>query len=281
MTRRRSTPRRGALVALALALLVAGCGTEGDDVATDAPSAAPTTSSAPEPAPDEAEAPRASPRWEPVATFTGTAPTETPAFTIAADSLQWRVRWRCDTATLLVTSTPPPRRGDPIVDGACPGKGEGFAIHTGEITLGIEATGPWEAIVEVQVDSPLDEPPLPEMASATVLAQGEFYEVENPGRGVATLYDLGEGRRVLRLEDFETVATADLFVWLSEAVEPQTSKEAVDAERVELGPIKSTLGNQNYEIPREVATEDIRSIVIWCEPIRIVYTAAALTGEAQ
>jgi hypothetical protein len=115
------------------------------------------------------------------------------------------------------------------------------------------------------------------MASAPVLAEGEFYEIDNPGTGRAVVYGLADGRRVLRLEDFETVATADLFVWLSQAVDPQTSEDTVSAEYVDLGPLKSTLGNQNYEIPAEVATEDIRSIVIWCEPVRIAYTAAALT----
>ncbi|MBA2438335.1 MAG: DM13 domain-containing protein [Acidimicrobiia bacterium] len=277
MTKRRLRPNRRGAVAFVLVLVAAGCGGASDDVATDRPSTTTTSSPSPEVVPDEASRPRASPRWEPVATFTGDAATETPAFTILDDALQWRVRWRCDTGTLQVTSTPPPRRGDPIVEGACPGEGEGFAIHTGEIALNIEAGGPWEATVEQQIDTPLDEPPLPEMASAPVLAEGEFYEIDNPGTGRAVVYGLADGRRVLRLEDFETVATADLFVWLSQAVDPQTSEDTVSAEYVDLGPLKSTLGNQNYEIPAEVATEDIRSIVIWCEPVRIAYTAAALT----
>ena len=267
-------------MALAVVLVAAGCGPASTDLATDEPPTTAAPSPPPEAVPADAPGPRASPRWEPVATFTGEAATQTPAFTIAADALQWRVRWRCETGTLQVTSTPPPRRGDPIVDGACPGSSEGFAIHTGKITLGVDAAGPWEAIVEQQVDTPLDEPPLPGMASASVLARGEFYEIENPGSGVATVFGLADGRRVLRLEDFETVATVDLFVWLSEAVDPRTSEDTVNAEYVDLGPIKSTLGNQNYEIPADVATGDIRSIVIWCEPVRIAYTAAALTGPA-
>jgi hypothetical protein len=118
-------------LALVLVLVAAGCSTVSDDLVADRPPTSSTSSPPAETAPDEAERPRASPRWEPVATFTGDTATETPAFTIAADSLQWRVCWRCATGTLQVTSTPPPRRGDPIVDGACPGEGEGFAIHTG------------------------------------------------------------------------------------------------------------------------------------------------------
>ncbi len=40
--------------------------------------------------------------------------------------------------------------------------------------------------------------------------------------------------------------------------------------------LKSTLGDQNYLLPRNVDIENVRSIVIWCEPVSIVYTAASL-----
>lgn len=263
------------VLVLVSVLLGGGCRTGTDDLTAVRPTTLPSESSAP--APPAAERPRSSPRWEPVTTFSGETSTDTAPFTIATDALQWRVRWRCDAGTLQVTSTPPPRRGDPIVDHACPGEGEGYAIHTGQITLQIRAIGRWEATVEQQIDTPLDELPLAGMESAPVLAQGQFYEIENPGSGRAVIYALADGRRILRLEDFETVATTDLFVWLSEAVDPQTSEDAVSAEYVNVGPLKATLGNQNYEIPADVATEGIRSIIIWCEPVRIAYTAAALT----
>lgn len=263
------------VLVLVSVLLGVGCRTGTDDLAAVRPTMSPSVSS--EPAAPAVERPRSSPRWEPVTTFSGEASTDTAPFTIAIDALQWRVRWRCDSGTLQVSSTPPPRRGEPIVDHACPGEGEGYAIHTGQITLQIQAIGPWEATIEQQIDTPLDELPLPGMESAPVLAQGQFYEIENPGSGTAVIYALADGRRILRLEDFETVATTDLFVWLSEAVDPRTSEDAASAGYVNVGPLKSTLGNQNYEIPADVATDGLRSIIIWCEPVRMAYTAAALT----
>jgi hypothetical protein len=36
------------------------------------------------------------------------------------------------------------------------------------------------------------------------------------------------------------------------------------------------VGNQNYEVPPDVPTERIRSIVIWCEPVSVAYIAAPL-----
>ena len=40
--------------------------------------------------------------------------------------------------------------------------------------------------------------------------------------------------------------------------------------------LKSTIGDQNYLIPAAVDASEIRSIVIWCVPVRIAYTAASL-----
>jgi hypothetical protein len=56
----------------------------------------------------------------------------------------------------------------------------------------------------------------------------------------------------------------------------KTSKEAVSAEYWELRNLKSTVGNQNYDIPENVPLERVNSVVIWCQPVAIAYGAAAL-----
>jgi hypothetical protein len=45
---------------------------------------------------------------------------------------------------------------------------------------------------------------------------------------------------------------------------------------VQIASLKSTLGSQNYVLPASVDEGSIRSIVIWCEPVRIAYAAATL-----
>lgn len=111
----------------------------------------------------------------------------------------------------------------------------------------------------------------------SVVAKGEFYNMEKTGKGSARLYALGDGRRILRFDDFEVTNNTDLFVWLSEAERPQTSAEAVNTPKVDIGNLKSTIGNQNYEVPADLPTERIRSVVIWCEPVAVAYAAAPLT----
>lgn len=219
---------------------------------------------------------RAAPRWEQVATMTGSGSMETAPFAIATGALQWRLNWRCESGSLGMTTMPPPDKVEAMVDASCPGQGESFSIQTGELRLDVVADGPWDVTVEQQVETPIDEPPLPEMAGAQVLAEAPFYEIDEPVEGTVTLYQLPDGNRALRFEGFETFLNTDLVVRLSEAPAPQNSAEAFEAPYVEIAALKSTMGPQNYLVPPELPTERIRSVVIWCPPVSNAYAAATL-----
>lgn len=258
-----------------VSLVLAGCGGGSDDDAgarspattTVAPPAGPTTT---------AGGPRSAARWETVSTFNGSGAFQTPEFSILPNAIQWRVRVTCAAGTLRIESNPPPRRPGPVVNATCPKEDVGYSIVTGPVRMQIEATGTWRAVVDQQVDTPLDEPPLAGMTPDRVIAEGSFYKVEVRGEGTAKLYRLADGRRILRFEGFQTGENTDLFVWVSETAKPTTSEEAVTTPHVELTNLKSTIGNQNYEIPASIPTEKIKSVVIWCQPVQIAYAAAAL-----
>lgn len=163
-----------------------------------------------------------------------------------------------------------------MVDAACPGEAIGYSIVSGSVRLKVEATGPWELVVDQQIDIPLREPPLEGMASAPVLARGEFYNVEMEGKGTATLYRMPEGRLAVRFEDFQVSNNTDLFLWVSAAAEPRTSADAVSSEHIVVGNLRSTLGSQNYVLPADITPDRARSLVIWCQPVSVAYIAAAL-----
>jgi len=262
---------------LILALSFAGCGGGGggDTAATPQP---PSTLSTPTTPTSQSTGPRSAARWETVTTFNGSGAFQSPEFQILPGAIQWRVRFTCTTGTLRITSNPPPRRPGPVVDAACPKEDTGYSIVTGPVRVSIEAAGEWKAVVDQQVDIPLDEPLLPAMTPDRVIASGSFYKVEVRGEGTAKLYRLADGRRFLRFEGFVTGENTDLFVWLSEVAKPENSKDAVTNRYVEIGNLKSTVGSQNYEIPASVPTDKIRSIVIWCQPVAIAYAAAALAA---
>lgn len=258
-----------------VAMLLGACSDGGGDSTTASTTAPASTTVA---AAGTAPVSRSAPRWETVTTLAGSGRAQTARFDILDAAIQWRVRWTCEAGSLRITSDPPPRKARPVAEGACPAEGEGYAIHTGAIRLTVDTPGPWVAVVDQQIDMPLVEQPLDGMAPETMIAEGDFGPVEMEGKGTARLYELADGRRIVRFEeDFEVSANTDLFVWLSEAESPTTSKEAVDSPYVELGNLKSTLGSQNYVVPADVATDKVRSVVIWCEPVAIVYAVAPLT----
>lgn len=266
--------RRTVLAVVVLGLLLAGCG-GGSDGDTNA--GGPATTAATAGGTDTTVAgPRSAARWETVSTFNGTGAFTTPEFTILPNAIQWRVRVTCTTGTLRIESNPPPRRPGPVLDATCPKEETGYSIVTGPVRMQIQASGGWKAVVDQQVDTPLDEPLLPGMTPDRVIAQGSFYRVEVRGEGTAKLYRLPDGKRILRFENFTTGENTDLFVWLSEVAKPTTSEQAIRSPHVEITNLKSTIGNQNYEIPASISTEKIKSIVIWCQPVQIAYAAVAL-----
>ena len=263
-------------LAVAAALAVAGCG---DDEGSKAGASGDPFKEVSRQPSLTRTARRAAPRWERVGSFDGTAALALPV-EIHARAIQWRARWRCSTGNLALTVEPDPRTDAERSGGRCPGKGEATWVQTGKQQLRVRGGGRWSVVVEQQVDTPLHEPVLPAMrASGTrVLRSGSFYSVERKGSGRARLYRLADGRGAVRLEPFRTSSNTDLYVWLSTASRPKTTKQVVAARRLgPLIPLKSTIGEQNYLLPRSVDPRRVRSIVIWCVPIQIVYTVAGLS----
>ena len=114
------------------------------------------------------------------------------------------------------------------------------------------------------------------MTDRSRLASGAFSGIEQDGRGTATVFELPGGGWALRLDPFFVTPNDDLFVWASEAEAPRTSADALFTPHVQLDPLKATAGSQNYVLPPTLPLERVRSIVIWCEPVRTAYAAAAL-----
>ncbi len=147
--------RRTVLALVLLSLLLAGCGAESGGGAS--PSTPQTTVAAAGPTTTAGGA-RSAARWETVSTFNGSGAFTTPEFTILPTAIQWRVRITCTTGTLRINSAPPPRRPGAVIETTCPKEDTGYSIVTGPVRMQIEATGAWKAVVDQQVDTPLDEP---------------------------------------------------------------------------------------------------------------------------
>jgi Electron transfer DM13 len=100
----------------------------------------------------------------------------------------------------------------------------------------------------------------------------------HPTSGRASIYDLGDGKRELRLTDFATSNGPDVHVVLAQSTDQSLSNTFVKGEldRVELGLLKANQGNQNYDLPASVDLGKYDSVVIYCLRFHAIFGVAKL-----
>lgn len=111
------------------------------------------------------------------------------------------------------------------------------------------------------------------------VASGQFIDADaiHKGSGRATLYRLGDGRHLLRFEDFRTTNGPALVVYLAKHPAPTQASHVEDGGYISLGKLKGNVGNQNYLIPEETDVTEYNSVVIWCELFGVLFSPAALS----
>lgn len=116
-------------------------------------------------------------------------------------------------------------------------------------------------------------------AEMSLLAQGTFYDLFHVGGGQAVVYQLADGTRILRLQDFEVDNGPELHVYLFPN-DPVSTSIGVDIPgSFDLGHLKGNIGDQNYEIPADLDLAQFKSVVIWCQPFKVTFIAAPLTVQ--
>jgi hypothetical protein len=113
-------------------------------------------------------------------------------------------------------------------------------------------------------------------AAPTTLAMGSFHSNAHDTRGTATVIDLGDGRRVLRLTNFATSNGPDVRIYLVAAADVQDDATVKTAGFVELGPMKGNIGDQNYDIPATVDLSNYRTVTVWCKRFSVNFGSAPL-----
>ena len=115
--------------------------------------------------------------------------------------------------------------------------------------------------------------------TTNVLARGQFRGADSvhKGSGTAILYQGTEGRRLLRLTEFQVTNGPDLKVWLVGKANVTSSQDVTDNDYLALGRLKGNIGDQNYDIPANVDLSQYHSVVIWCEQFSVLFAVAALS----
>ena len=109
------------------------------------------------------------------------------------------------------------------------------------------------------------------------ITQGNFKSLAHETKGLASIYQLADGKRTLRLTDFETSNGPDVHVYLT-AGEVEKGGDAIKAAGfIDLGSLKGNKGDQNYEIPAEVDLSRYKHVAIWCARFGVNFASAQLS----
>jgi hypothetical protein len=111
---------------------------------------------------------------------------------------------------------------------------------------------------------------------ARAVATGQFHSVAHETHGTATIQDLGDGRRVLRLTEFATSNGPDVRVYLVASRDAKDNETVTKAGFVELGKLKGNEGNQNYDVPEDLDLSKYRAVTIWCRRFSVNFATAPL-----
>ena len=115
---------------------------------------------------------------------------------------------------------------------------------------------------------------------AGALASGKFHSVAHETRGTASVIRLADGTRIVRLTEFATSNGPDVRVYLVAANDASDNATVKRAGFVELGKLKGTDGDQNYEVPAEVDLGKYRAVTIWCKRFAVNFATAPLTPQS-
>jgi hypothetical protein len=132
---------------------------------------------------------------------------------------------------------------------------------------------PERLVVNRQVDEAM---PAATVGSAQPLESGQFYSILHPTQGTATVDQMGDGTRVLRLTSFRTSNGPDVHVYVVAADDAKDAATVEKAGFVDLGVLKGNIGDQNYTLGSDVDLAKYRAVSIWCKRFSVNFGAAAL-----
>jgi hypothetical protein len=118
--------------------------------------------------------------------------------------------------------------------------------------------------------------PLGPSIMSKALCSGRFHQVAHKGTGIATIYQLPDGKRVLSLSKFQTATGPELQVYLIAAADAFENETVETAGFVSLGALESAQGDQTYPLPAGLDLTRYRAVTIWSRKYRVNFTTAPL-----
>lgn len=133
---------------------------------------------------------------------------------------------------------------------------------------------PERLVVNRKIDEAM--PTAPEASTVQPVESGQFYGIAHPTKGTATIYQMGDGSRILRLTRFSTSNGPDVHVYMVAAEDAKDAATVEKAGFVDLGVIKGNIGDQNYTLTSDLNLAKYQAVSIWCKRFSVNFGAAAL-----
>lgn len=103
---------------------------------------------------------------------------------------------------------------------------------------------------------------------AKLVAEGNFLARAHDVEGSAQVIQTAEGKQILRFEDFQTINGPNLHIYLATEL---SSRDFID-----LGKIKATEGNVNYDLPDNVDLKKYNKVLVWCVTFGVLFSYSDL-----
>ena len=118
-------------------------------------------------------------------------------------------------------------------------------------------------------------------AACNKLVSGQFHSGAHETKGTATVFQLADGKKTLRLTDFATSNGPDVHVYLVAAADAKDNDTVKNAGFVDLGSLKGNIGDQNYDVPGNVDLTKYRAATIWCARFNVNFGTAPLMADTM
>lgn len=118
-------------------------------------------------------------------------------------------------------------------------------------------------------------------AASNKLASGQFHTAAHETKGTATVFQLADGKKTLRLTDFATSNGPDVHVYLVASSDAKDNDTVTKAGFIDVGTLKGNIGDQNYDLPANTDLAKYRAVTIWCKRFGVNFGTAPLMNDAM
>ncbi|MHA2275096.1 MAG: DM13 domain-containing protein [Candidatus Kariarchaeaceae archaeon] len=119
---------------------------------------------------------------------------------------------------------------------------------------------------------------LPDPNEVTVLYHGTFVKIDNThqGSGLVEIVKTQDNGTKLLFRDVDIANGPSLVVYLSKKATFGGIRDSA-GEYINLGDLPANIGNFSMNIDNNTELSEFMSVLIWCEPFKVVFTYATLT----